>query len=245
MIDTGCDLNLIKENVIKPEMKMNRAIVYDLVGIGPEVVKTIGEIELTIKNKKSSFQVVPHNFPISQNGIIGTSFLRQHQATLNFADITLHLDPENSNNSCSKLRLPARSKVMVNVPIKTTNLKSGYLSKIDAGPGILLGEALVTKQGKFAKCFAINCNNEDIELSLPPVALQNIEDFTIVTPSARTGSHSPHSPEGQKQHASRLSLRSLTYKISMKRKEKVFSLFSVTIHINFIFLETNSVPLQK
>lgn len=179
-------------------------MIYDLVGIGPEIVKTIGQVELTIKNKNSLFQIVPNDFPNSQFGIIGTSFLRQHQATLNFADITLNLNSANYDNSPVKIKLPARTKLIVDIPIKPTHLTTGYLNKIDIGLGIFLGEALVSKKGNLAKCFIINSTNLDTEISLPPIDLENIEEYTIIKPCARSGAHSPLSPEGQKEHSSRL-----------------------------------------
>ena len=69
------------------------------------------------------------------------------------------------------IRLSARQKVLVTLPVKNNNLETGYIRKIQAGPGIFLGEVLVNSQNGFVKVFAINSTSEDTELTLPPVEI--------------------------------------------------------------------------
>ena len=204
MIDTGCELNLIKENVIDPRIWVNRTRIFDLVGIGSGIIKSLGEVKLEIKGIESTFQIVPKDFPIGQNGILGTSFLGMHRATLRFSGTTLHLGLENSFNNIIKIKLPARSKTLTVIPLKETDLEQGYIGKINAGPGIYLGEALVSRNGNFAKCYATNITSQDIELSLSPIDLKSLQEYTVVSPCARTSAYSPLSPEGQKERATRL-----------------------------------------
>ena len=75
------------------------------------------------------------------------------------------------------IRLPARQKVLVTLPIKNNDFKTGFIRKIKAGPGIFLGEALVNPENGFVRVFAINLTSEDTELTLLPIEL---EDFNIV-----------------------------------------------------------------
>lgn len=100
MIDTGCDLNLIKESHFDSRVRINRNKMYHLVGVGPRMIPTLGEITLIIKGIQSKFQSVPKDVPISQNGILGISFLEKHNATLTFAGIELKL----GNSELSKNR---------------------------------------------------------------------------------------------------------------------------------------------
>ena len=202
MIDTGCELNLIKESVVKSGVGVNRIRIHDLVGIGLGIIKSLGEIMVEIEGIESAFQIIPEDFPIEQNGILGTSFLGNHRAILQFLGITLHLGNPLNNNF--KIKLPARSKFFTTIPISRTDLNQGYIGKINAGPGIYLGEALVTKNGNFAKFYAINSTNQDIELSLSPIDLQGLQEYTVVSPCARTGTHPPLTIKGQKERAVRL-----------------------------------------
>ena len=86
------------------------------------------------------------------------------------------------------IKLPARQKVLVTLPVKRNNLTSGYVQKIKAGPGIFLGEALVTPQDGKVKIFAINATSEDIELTLPSIEL---EDFDILNQEKLKSSNNP------------------------------------------------------
>ena len=189
MIDTECELNLIKESVVNSGVGVNRIRIYDLVGIGLGIIKSLGEIMVEIEGIESAFQIIPEDFSIEQNGILGTSFLGNHRAISQLLGITHHLgNPLNSN---FKIKLSARSNILTAIPISRTDLNQGYIGKINAAPGIYLGEALVTKNGNFAKCYAINSTNQDIELSLSPIVLQGLQEYTVVSPCARTGTHPP------------------------------------------------------
>ena len=57
---------------------------YDLVGIGQGVLRTYGEINISIQDVNIQFQVVDDNFPIDQDGIIGVALLRKQEAVIKF-----------------------------------------------------------------------------------------------------------------------------------------------------------------
>ena len=136
MVDTGCELNLIKESMVDSRVWVNHEKIYYLVGIGPKIIKSLGEIRVIIGGVESAFQIVPKDFPIEQNGILGISFLGKHGATLQFSRITLKLGLENpSNDNHSKIKLPARSKTLIEIPLKETHLTQGYIGKINFSEG--------------------------------------------------------------------------------------------------------------
>ena len=49
MIDTGSELNFIKETAVRSRVRTNHRKIYDLVGIGPGIIKTLGEFTIKIK----------------------------------------------------------------------------------------------------------------------------------------------------------------------------------------------------
>ena len=51
------------------------------------------------------------------------------------------------------------------------------MKSIQAGPGVYIGEVLVTPKEGYIKIFAINSTPENIELTLPPIEL---EEFDII-----------------------------------------------------------------
>lgn len=180
MIDTGASVNILKENALKPSIKINEKRIFNLLGIGTNMVKTLGEIKLSIKGKETSFQIVDKDFPIEHEGILGTPFLKQQGGVLNFIDECLHLGEDDIPLiSNSTIKLKARSKTLVEIPIIKSNLSEGYIDRIEAGPGIYAGQALVSNVNQRVRLYMINSTNENVELSIPPLQLEEC----IVAPS--------------------------------------------------------------
>ena len=182
LVDTGSDLNLIKINVVNNRIKINKNKIYNLIGIGQGMTQTIGEIEFTIKDKTVKFQLVPESFQVIQEGILGLEFLKSQSATISFSnskggELVLGDDiiPLESHTT---IYLPPRTKQLITLPIRKTDLKTGYIKLIQAGPGVYLGNALVTPKNNTVKIFAINATPEQINLTLPPIEL---EDFEIIS----------------------------------------------------------------
>ena len=83
-IDTGSNLNLIKQGVVKNNIKINKNKIFNLIGIGKGITRTLGEIEIEIKGELVKFQVVSERFKFLSRGIIGVDFLKSHEVTLKF-----------------------------------------------------------------------------------------------------------------------------------------------------------------
>ena len=182
MVDTGSDLNLIKEDSVDPRAWIDRNKKYHITGIGSGMYETLGEIKVFIKAVETYFHIVPETFPIKQQGILGMQFLKENGAILNLKNGQLIFD----NDSLPLLEyhtihLPARTKKLIKIPISDASAKSGYLARIQAGPGVFLGECLATHKSDHAKVFAINSNPHDIVLTLAPVEL---EPCHVITPRA-------------------------------------------------------------
>lgn len=77
-----------------------------------------------------------------------------------------------------KIILLARSKILIK--LSTTNpLKSGgYAERLNAGPGIFIGDVLVFSSNGKCQLYAFNTTVRDVILSIPPVQLQ---DFYALT----------------------------------------------------------------
>ena len=91
LVDTGSSVNIIKVRSLDPRVWINKRRIYNLIGIGKDMVNTLGETKFIVKGLETPFQVVLDSFPIQQDGILGVEALRQHHAVLNFIDDCLHL----------------------------------------------------------------------------------------------------------------------------------------------------------
>ena len=204
LVDTGSQLNLAKVGTFSQNTPINERKIFNLIGIGKGATKTLGEVEIHIKGEITRFQIIPEKFQILQRGILGVEFLRSQEATLKFkrksngeliiGGITIPFAPHT-------IRLPGRQKTLVSLPIKKTNLKTGYIRRIQAGPGIYIGESLVTPKNELVQLFVVNSNSENIELTLPPVEL---EDYDLVDLKRSSLNESDRFSEQEVAHAKRL-----------------------------------------
>ena len=106
-----------------------------MIGIGKGVTQTYGEVDISLQGIDIPFQVVDDTFPIKQDGIVGVSFLRKQEAIIKFRDKlpgSLFLG-KNEIPFCSHncFELPPRTRKLINIPLKNTDLKTGYIKKVN------------------------------------------------------------------------------------------------------------------
>lgn len=145
------------------------------------MIRTKGEVEVIVKGKINKFQLVSKEFRIDRDGILGIEFLRFQEATLKFKNnsngeliIGKEIIPLTSHTTVT---LPPRQKTLITLSTKETKLKSGYVKRIDVGPEIYIGEAIVTPKDGTVQLFAINSTPENIELTIPSLEL---EDYDVI-----------------------------------------------------------------
>ncbi|KAL6252240.1 hypothetical protein P5V15_015214 [Pogonomyrmex californicus] len=83
MIDTGAAPNLIKERNILSHTSVFRDDILYLSGITQGKIATLGSMQLDFLGYKIKMHAVPNNFPIVQEGILGSDFLCDN-ATIDF-----------------------------------------------------------------------------------------------------------------------------------------------------------------
>jgi len=71
-------------------VSIDSKIVFELSGITKSRTHTIGVAKIRI-NVDILFHIVPNNFPIRQDGILGTEFFKSQKATI---------DPANTEYKC-------------------------------------------------------------------------------------------------------------------------------------------------
>lgn len=76
MIDTGAAPNVIKKRSLHPDVEIKQDNPLYLSGISSGKVETLGSIEILVLGHSVSLHIVPDNFPIAQEGILGSDFLR-------------------------------------------------------------------------------------------------------------------------------------------------------------------------
>jgi hypothetical protein len=177
LVDTGSEPNLIKINVISPHVRVNKSKILKLCGITADHVLTLGIININVEGQLIQFHLVPNDFPISCSGILGTEFFEQTNAKINYAKNCLEWE----NNYLQFIDqetviIPARSKSSFYVRIANPEIKQGYIPRLNAMPGVYLGQALVTNTNGKAHMYCINTTEEEIEILVPVLKIYPYEE---------------------------------------------------------------------
>lgn len=180
LIDTGSEINLIKISFLKGLNDIDKTDILQLTGIGNGSYETLGSLKLNIFDRLTKFHVVHETFPIKYSGILGAEFLRENSASLTFNknNLTLKL-PAFKTETSTTFILPARTKKLISLIACNNNLSQGYLPRINAGQGIYIGEGLVNYDNGTVRVLAINTTLQDVELSVPPVTIEEVEVYNI------------------------------------------------------------------
>jgi len=133
MIDSGAEYSILKSNLLVKNHVIFKDPCCFITGVTPGEIKSIGTSELSLNFGddmvlEHDFQIVPPEFPIFVDGILGKDFFENHKCIINYdtyiftihtkkfnVDIPFMVSLENG-----KFILPKRSQVIrqVNLDIK-------------------------------------------------------------------------------------------------------------------------------
>jgi len=175
MVDTGAAPNVIKKRSLHPETVIKRGDTLFLSGITNGRVETLGSIEISVMGHPVTLHVVPDNFPIAQEGILGSDFLRD-ASTINLSERYIEWQGTKIPFSTREtIVIPARLQAAFYLRVNNPRVKIGYVPRLRVCEGVFLGEAIVTNREGKAYVRVINSNDKDKELTVPVIDLQEIE----------------------------------------------------------------------
>ena len=182
LVDTGADLNLIKINTLKDDIIVSTSKIQRMMGIANQLISTLGATTLTVANNgqniETEFHVVPSDFPISGDGILGDPFLRDNKISINVAGdhITSMIN--------DKSTIPARSEAIIPVRLVKTHSSDQQNILVHAqriGEHILCGNVLNIAKNKQVLINVINPTEYPQTIELPELSDLAHEIFDIVS----------------------------------------------------------------
>ena len=100
MIDTGSEANIIKNHLLPDEIEMDNFKTVFLKGVGDKLNRTIGTIKLAVCGHTSTFHVVPDDFDIPCEEILGATYLTETNALIDYKNELI-----TTNDKVSKFKL--------------------------------------------------------------------------------------------------------------------------------------------
>lgn len=84
LLDTGAMLNLIRTKVVNNNHEINTKDIIYLTGLANQTISTLGKTIIEIFDHPSEFNVVPNNFPITQDRLLGDQFFKETRAKIDY-----------------------------------------------------------------------------------------------------------------------------------------------------------------
>ncbi|XP_046145699.1 uncharacterized protein LOC123989026 [Osmia bicornis bicornis] len=134
-----------------------------------------GYIKVKILETESIFHII-EELPIEQDGILGTEYFKSSGASINYAKSILIINNNIIPFKQPAVIIPSRTKTMIPIRVSNTEIKAGFVPKLQLHPQLYMGNAVVTNRDGIAFLYAINVGAEDIEIEMPTVELQQYEE---------------------------------------------------------------------
>lgn len=181
LLDSQADISLIKRHVVRPRECFDVDNLIDITGITDNPITTLGSKEVILSNDdfevEHVLQVVPDDFNIPSDGIIGKDFLKRFKCNLDYNSMLLTFClgdklvsiPVLEGPEGNTMVLPARSEV-----VRRFNLRNKII-----GPQLVNNQEL--KEGIFVARTIIDSSRP----SRPLVRILNATDYVKVIKNDR------------------------------------------------------------
>lgn len=176
MLDTGSEINVIKNKTLPPQTEINAAEAIQARGISGATILTKGTTNIDALGSRMPFHVVSDAFPIHQDGILGSGSLRENNAKIDYSRESLAWNNnEIPFSEREPYKIPARSTITVGVKVRNPAIKEGYLPRLPLPRGIYGGEALVTNRDGKAYFHLVNTTENDASVAILAVTLETFK----------------------------------------------------------------------
>lgn len=209
MVDTGSDVNIIKVNHLYSNIHFDDKQIISLSGIGASTINTLGTIRLHLENhpEPTIFHIVPKDFPIPSEGIIGKSFLKQNKSIIDFGKNRMLVTPSNENDSqCNSnenfnFTLAPRTETIVSM--KVNQINCNFIVEKSNVREALVGNTLTTPCSKGIIKFpilnpsehSVKLNNNDLSNIKVSLFEDNIDQTAVCNSNISEQIFSIYSPQ--------------------------------------------------
>ena len=131
-IDTGAEISIIKERIVKGHIPIDTTKTIEVHGITSGDQQTLGAISININGLSYIFHVVKNDINLEVDGLIGCDNLQMHGAKIDmnqkFMESGSQLIPFEKGESYI---ISGRSRQIIHVNIKNNNISEGIMPKLE------------------------------------------------------------------------------------------------------------------
>lgn len=188
MCDTQADICVIKKSSVKNLDYLDTSDIISIKGISNDTVDSLGTVIITIlfdeTSIKHTFHVVPDDFNIPSDGIIGKDFNKLYSCKIDYGDMSFTIRnneyeisvPINSEPKQNTISLPPRVECYRIFHLKSYSEPSVILNQ-EISPGVFIPTTIVADKNPVLKVLNTNSELKSISNKIPKV--YKLSDFNI------------------------------------------------------------------
>lgn len=233
MLDTGADINIIKANALHGDTLLYQDRKVEIQGITEEKQETLGTVYLNSENGNHEFHVVSSKFPLKEQGIIGSTFLRQENAKIDFEKqtVTIRNNKVYSLEYSNLITLPARSVCSCVIRTKQKGIDNGFINSQEISQGIFLVDSIGKVTNGNIYTYVINTTEKELNIETPII---DVEPVSINT-SPRDSSAFAINSVISNNLTDRLEILKENLRLNHLNEEEKFSILPIIEDYNDIF----------
>lgn len=189
LVDTESDITIIKLSALKSNLNINRNEIISMRGITNERKLSLGSVNINFNFAHLSLEhkihVVPDDFPLPSNGILGKDFLKRHHCLIDYGEMTLAIRP----NGIASAKTNILSQIAQNITVVPPNSETFKLFQIknenfpciienqEIAPMVFIPNSIVFAEDCWIR--VLNTNDNFVFLRTNTLKTSKISDYNI------------------------------------------------------------------
>lgn len=193
LVDTGASLSILKKSFIHEETLCYPEQKCKIKGISNNIIYTLAKCTAQINLSKGQsisqdFQIVPNDFPIPCDGILGKDFLKLNHCIIDYSRNVLdvkYLDKFQSikfqtcNANSISILVPSRSEKLCKIPFNSTPDGEYFCNSNELSDGVFLANSLIKIEKSIATACIINTTEIDFVLDSKIFKIESLDFYNV------------------------------------------------------------------
>lgn len=189
LVDTQADISVLKEKCLNSDAIIDTTEIIDIRGVTDGITESLGTIEsdFFIDNLEipQTLHVVPDEFNIGADGILGKDFLKNYRCIINYEDMTLTLlingeqivIPLHSGPDTDTIVIPARCEVVRQIKLNVNTKNTRLIESQQIAEGVMIARTLVDSKNPIVRI--INTTSKVQILTLKTIKSESLDNYKI------------------------------------------------------------------
>lgn len=189
LVDTQADISIIKESCIADIGEVDESEIIDIRGVTDGLTESLGIIraELIVKNHylPQTLHMVPDNFNIGADGIIGKDFLKNYRCNISYENMLLSATVDNElieiqlhdGPDSESVVLPARCEVMRQIKLMPCDSGARFVEAQQISGGVMIARAIVDSHDPIVRI--INTTSTVQILKLRAIETESLSNYKL------------------------------------------------------------------